>query len=204
MEAIATDQRLMPHLHLSVQSGDNMILKRMKRRHLREQTIEFCQRVKSLRPDIIFGADLIAGFPTENEQMFQNTLNIIDECDLTFIHAFPYSIRSGTPAARMPQVPGNIIKQRAKILRQRADLQLIAHLDKQINTKQKVLVEPGNTGRNEQYIPAIDVPGRVGEIVEVDIIGSNGKSLIAGNGADFKPAIKPTKLNISEGAGAEI
>ena len=204
MEAIASDQRLMPHLHLSVQSGDNMILKRMKRRHLREQTIEFCNRVKSLRPDMIFGADLIAGFPTETDEMFENTLKIIDECELTFIHAFPYSIRSGTPAARMPQVPANIIKQRAKRLRQKAEVQLISHLEKQIHSTQKVLVEPGNTGRNEQYIPVINVPGQVGEIVEVEITGNNGKSLIAENRNIFQAAIELDKVNMTKDAGAEL
>lgn len=204
MEAIALDQRLMPHLHLSVQSGDNMILKRMKRRHLREQTIEFCQRVKSLRPDMVFGADLIAGFPTENEQMFENTLKIIDECDLTFIHAFPYSIRPGTPAAQMPQVPKTVIKQRAKILRQKSNLQLISHLNKQLNTLQKVLVEPGNTGRNEQYVTVIDVPGLVGEIVELKIAGSNGKALIAGVADEIAIAKTMVEPDVAESVRAEF
>ena len=179
MEAIRSDERLMPHLHLSIQSGDNMILKRMKRRHLREHTIEFCHTVKSLRPDIIFGADLIAGFPTETDEMFKNTLNIIEECGLTFIHAFPYSARKGTPAARMPQLPQEIVKQRAKKLRQAANQRLLSYMEKQTGTFHKVLVEPGNSGRNEQYVLVENLQGKIGEITEVQISGHNDKLLVA-------------------------
>ncbi len=181
MEAIASDKRLMPHLHLSIQSGDNIILKRMKRRHLREHTIEFCHTVKSLRPDIVFGADLIAGFPTETDEMFNKTLSIIEECGLTFVHAFPYSSRKGTPAARMPQLPKDIIKQRAKQLRQAAKQRLHTYMEKQAGTLHKVLVEPGSTGRNEQYVLVENLQGNVGEIIEVQISEHNGKSLMAEN-----------------------
>ena len=204
MEAIASEHRLMPHLHLSIQSGDNLILKRMKRRHLREHTIEFCQKVRSIRPDIIFGADLIAGFPTENEQMFENTLKIVNECDLTFIHVFPYSIRQGTPAARMPQVSPVEIKQRAKTLRQLAEQQLVNHLQLHTNSNQKVLVEPGNKGRNEQYIQVVNVSGQTGEIVDVKISDNDGKSLIAENLNELKIVSDQTTIGTVKNTGANL
>ncbi len=147
------DTRMMPHLHLSLQSGDNMILKRMKRRHLREDSIGFCQDIKKLRPDMVFGADLIAGFPTETEEMFDNTLGLVDECDLTFLHVFPFSPRPDTPAARMPQVHGTIIKERAKRLRTKGD-EALNQCAQQLNaTKADVLVETEHKGRTQHFFP---------------------------------------------------
>ena len=135
------EKRLMPHFHLSLQAGNNLILKRMKRRHTREQVIEFCKKVRSLRNDVVFGADIIAGFPTETEKMFQESLDIIKECNLTHLHIFPYSIRNNTPAAKMPQVPRNIIKERAKALRKAGNEQMQKYLRKQIGNSAIMLVE---------------------------------------------------------------
>ena len=146
-ETITGDVRVMPHLHLSLQAGDNMILKRMKRRHTREDAIEFTNRVRSRRPEMVFGADFIAGFPTENEDMFQHTLDLVEECGLNFLHVFPYSARKGTPAAKMPQVPGNIRKERAARLREKglqADLQLF---EKLVGETATVLVERNDSSR---------------------------------------------------------
>ncbi len=140
-DVIAHDQRLMPHLHISLQAGDDLVLKRMKRRHLRQDILHFCEKARSLRPDVVFGADIIAGFPTENEAMFKNTLNIIKECDLTYLHIFPYSKRPGTPAARMPQVRGDVIKQRAALLRQAGDKALQHYFQKQVGAVHTMLVE---------------------------------------------------------------
>lgn len=151
-ELIIHEPRLMPHLHLSLQAGHNLILKRMKRRHLREDAIEFCQEIKSKRKDINFGADLIAGFPTENDEMFQATLDLIEECDLTFIHSFPYSMRPHTPAAKMPQVPRHIIMERAKILRKTAQAKLTNYLETQLGTQHRVLVEENSSGYSENYL----------------------------------------------------
>lgn len=204
MEAIASEPRLMPHLHLSIQSGDNMILKRMKRRHLREHTIEFCHMVRSLRPEIVFGADLIAGFPTETDEMFKSTLNIIEECGLTFVHAFPYSARKGTPAARMPQLPQDIVKQRAKKLRQAANIRLHSYMEKQAGTVHRVLVEPGQTGRNEQYVSVENLLGKIGEIAEVKIGGHNGKSLVATNLDDPHPITAQKEIDVSSNTEAVL
>jgi len=179
MEVIVNEPRLMPHLHLSIQSGDNMILKRMKRRHLREHTIEFCNQVRAQRPDIVFGADLIAGFPTEDEAMFKNTLDIIDQCGLTHIHVFPYSSRKGTPAARMPQTDPVVVKQRAKRLRQAAENRFKEYLASRRGSRQKVLVERYGFGYSEQYIPVYGVDGDIGEIVDVEISDHDQKGLIA-------------------------
>lgn len=151
LAAIATEPRLMPHLHLSLQAGDNMILKRMKRRHAREDAIAFCNEARRLRPDMIFGADLIAGFPTETEEMFQQSLNLIVDCDLTFLHVFPFSPRKGTPAARMPQVAGPVIKSRAARLRAAGDAALDRHLTSQIGQTHQVLVEGPRLGRTRQF-----------------------------------------------------
>ena len=153
LEAISSETRLMPHLHLSLQAGDNMILKRMKRRHLREQSIQFCAEMKAVRPDIVFGADLIAGFPTETDAMFDNTLALIDECDLTYLHIFPYSIRPDTPAARMPQVNGTIIKQRAAKLRQAGERKLDQFLESQIGKTCSALIETKHSARSQQFAP---------------------------------------------------
>ncbi len=146
LEVIASDQRFMPHLHISQQSGDDMILKRMKRRHNAQHSIEFCQHVKSLRPDMVFGADLIAGFPTETDKMFENTMQIVEECGFTHLHIFPFSPREGTPAARMPPVEKAIIRQRAKRLRDLGQQQLIRHLDHLTGHYVELLVERNNQG----------------------------------------------------------
>src|SRR6201997_2193078 len=139
--AFASEPRLMPHLHLSLQSGDDLILKRMKRRHSRSDAISFCAQVKRLRPDIALGADIIAGFPTETEEMFSRSLDLVEECGLTFLHVFPYSLRPGTPAARMPQVAGGEIKERAKRLRAAGEKALQKRLASEIGATREVLIE---------------------------------------------------------------
>ena len=146
---IANDARLMPHLHLSLQAGDDLILKRMKRRHLRADAIAFCRQVRRLRPDIVFGGDIIAGFPTETEAMFARSLDLVDECGLTYLHVFPFSPRPGTPAARMPQVGREIVKERARRLREHGEAALRRHLDAQVGKTQRVLTERGGIGRTE-------------------------------------------------------
>ncbi len=179
LEAVATENRLMPHLHLSLQSGDDMILKRMKRRHLRDQSIQFCQDVRELRPDIVFGADIIAGFPTETDEMFENSIRIVEECGLTHLHVFPFSPREGTPAARMPQVRRDIVKQRAARLRGTGDAAYKRHLESLKGSRQQVLVEREGLGRTEGFtLVALD-RGAPGEIVEVDIAGHDGERLTA-------------------------
>lgn len=150
---IAVEPRLMPHLHLSLQAGDDMVLKRMKRRHLRQDVIDVCQRARKLRPDMTFGADIIAGFPTESDEMFENTLRIVEECDLTFLHVFPYSPREGTPAAKMPQVAPQIRKARAARLREAGQKQIAKHINQNINKELQVIVEKGNFARSESFLP---------------------------------------------------
>ncbi len=150
---IKTEPRLMPHFHISLQAGDDLILKRMKRRHLRADVIEFCQKVRDLRPDATFGADIIAGFPTETDEAFENTVRLVKECNITYLHIFPYSPRPGTPAARMPQVKKETIKERAKILRNLGEKQLDAFLGTQIGQESIVLVERGQKGHTEHYAP---------------------------------------------------
>ena len=180
MQAIATEPRLMPHLHLSLQAGDNMILKRMKRRHLRDDAIRFCEEARRLRPDMIFGADIIAGFPTETEEMFANSLKLVDDCGLTFLHVFPYSARKGTPAARMPQVDGKSIRDRAARLRALGDRKLAAHLAAQAGKEHRILMERPRMGRTEQFTEvtfATDQPD--GKIVTARILGHNGTRLTA-------------------------
>ncbi len=140
-QVITQEERMMPHLHISLQSGDNMILKRMKRRHLREDTIEFCREIKKIRPDMVFGADIIAGFPTETEEMFLNTMKIIEDCDLTYLHVFPYSEREGTPAARMPPVPKKIRKERAARLRAAGDVKVTKFNQSQLGKDVQILIE---------------------------------------------------------------
>lgn len=148
---IAEEARLMPHLHLSMQAGDDMILKRMKRRHVRGQALELCRRARALRPDIVFGADLIAGFPTEDDDMFVNTLNIVAECDLTWLHVFPFSPRVGTPAAKMPQVDGVLRRERAAQLRAAGDAQVRRHLDAMVGKQTEILIEQPGVGRTPHY-----------------------------------------------------
>ena len=150
-ELIKSEPRLMPHFHISLQAGDDMILKRMKRRHLRHHIIEFCERVRGIRGNAIFGADIIAGFPTETDEMFENTLNIVEDCGLTFLHVFPYSARKGTPAARMPQVISSKIKQRAADLREVGKIALKTYLASRVGSTQKVLIEQDNQGHTEEY-----------------------------------------------------
>ena len=151
LSAIATEPRLMPHLHLSLQHGDDLILKRMKRRHLRDDAIRFCETARLLRPDMTFGADIIAGFPTETEEMFANSLALVRDCDLTLLHVFPYSARPGTPAARMPAVNGAAIKDRAARLRAAGDAQVSTHLAAQIGRTHHILMESPRMGRTEQF-----------------------------------------------------
>jgi len=178
--AIATEPRLMPHLHLSLQHGDDMILKRMKRRHLREDAIAFCQEARKLRPDMTYGADIIAGFPTETDAMFANSLALVAECDLTWLHVFPYSPRPGTPAARMPQVNGKRIKERAAALRAAGSKQVARHLKAQAGKTHHILMENTRMGRTEQFTEvlfATDQPAS--QIVQAQITGIAGQQLTA-------------------------
>jgi threonylcarbamoyladenosine tRNA methylthiotransferase MtaB len=180
MQAIATEPRLMPHLHLSLQAGDDMILKRMKRRHLREDAIRFCEEARRLRPEMVFGADIIAGFPTETEEMFDNSLRLVEECGLTFLHVFPYSARKGTPAARMPAVHGAVIKERAARLRAAGAARLDRHLAEQQGKTHTVLIEGPRHGRTEQFTEvafASDQPE--GRVLTARIIGHDGHRLTA-------------------------
>jgi threonylcarbamoyladenosine tRNA methylthiotransferase MtaB len=178
LDAIADDIRLMPHLHLSLQSGDDMILKRMKRRHSRSDSIAFCDQVRRLRPDIAFGADIIAGFPTETEEMFARSLDLVEECGLTFLHVFPYSPRPGTPAAKMPQVAGGAIKERAKRLRAAGEVALRQRLQAEIGATRDVLIESDGQGRTEHYLPVAIAGERVGSVVPRRIVGNDGERLI--------------------------
>ena len=180
MEALATEPRLMPHLHLSLQAGDDLILKRMKRRHLRDDAIRFCTEARRLRPDIVFGADIIAGFPTETETMFSNSLKLVEECGLTWLHVFPFSPRPGTPAARMPQVGGGEIKARAAALRRLGDTRVAALLDAEIGQTRRILVEGPRIGRTEHFAEVVfDEDRPVGRIVEAAIAGRDGARLRA-------------------------
>jgi len=178
MRALAEEERLMPHLHLSLQAGDNMVLKRMKRRHLREDSIRFCREARELRPDIVFGADIIAGFPTETEEMFENSLDLVEECDLTWLHVFPFSPRPGTPAARMPQVPGGEIKARAKRLREKGKARLSDWLSSRVGGIEQVLMETADSGRTMQFARVeLDAPCLPGTVVKTSIRGHDGANL---------------------------
>jgi threonylcarbamoyladenosine tRNA methylthiotransferase MtaB len=180
VDAIASEPRLMPHLHLSLQAGDDLILKRMKRRHLRDDAIRFCADMRAVRPDIVFGADIIAGFPTETEGMFQRSLDLVAECGLTWLHVFPYSPRKGTPAARMPPVAGAVIKDRAARLRAAGAAAVAAHLGAQMGRTHPVLMESPRLGRTEQFAEVVfpsDQP--VGQIVVARITGTDGDRLTA-------------------------
>jgi len=177
IEAIASERRLMPHLHLSLQSGDDMILKRMKRRHLSVDTLQFVARVREARPDIVFGADIIAGFPTETEAMFENSLKIVEAAGLSFLHVFPYSARPGTPAARMPQVDRRIAKERAARLRKAGAAQVARLCRSLVGTTQSVLVETETIGRTEQFVPVTLTGATPGEIVAVTITGAEADSV---------------------------
>ncbi|MEL7513614.1 MAG: tRNA (N(6)-L-threonylcarbamoyladenosine(37)-C(2))-methylthiotransferase MtaB [Pseudomonadota bacterium] len=179
LEAIATQPRLMPHLHLSLQHGDDLILKRMKRRHLRDDAIAFTHEARRLRPDMVFGADIIAGFPTETDAHFQNSLRLIDECDLTWLHVFPYSRRLGTPAARMPQINGTAIKERAARLRQLGAARVDTHLSSQLGKTHRVLTENPMMGRTEQFTEVqFSTPQPVGQILTTRVAGVEGTRLL--------------------------
>jgi threonylcarbamoyladenosine tRNA methylthiotransferase MtaB len=180
LDALANEPRLMPHLHLSLQAGDDLILRRMKRRHSRRNAIAFCKQVRQLRPDVAFGADIIAGFPTENEDMFSRSLELIDECGLTQLHVFPFSARPGTPAARMPQVDRAIIKERARRLREKGEMVLRGYLDREVGGRRRVLAEAGALGRTEQFTPVrLAEPAPPGVILDLTITGHDGRRLLA-------------------------
>ncbi len=175
---IADEPRLMPHFHISAQAGDDLILKRMKRRHLRADVVSFCERVRTLRPDAVFGADLIAGFPTETDEMFANTLALVRNAGLTYLHVFPYSIRPGTPAAKMPQVEKAVVKARAANLREAGRAALAARLQTYVGTTADILVEQPFEGRSAHYAPVrLKDPAQAGELLAVRIVGADATSL---------------------------
>jgi len=177
---LADEPRLMPHLHLSAQAGDDMILKRMKRRHLRDDVIALAKRLRSLRPDIVFGADLIAGFPTETEEMFTRSLDLVDEAGLTHLHVFPYSARPGTPAARMPQVPGDVGRERAARLRAKGAAAMASLLASRPGTTASVLAEEADFGHCEHYLPVrLAQPVRPGSVVSARVTAVAGGELRA-------------------------
>jgi threonylcarbamoyladenosine tRNA methylthiotransferase MtaB len=172
---MAEEPRLMPHLHLSLQSGDDMILKRMKRRHSRDDVIRLCADLRAARPDIVFGADIITGFPTETDEMFRNTLDLVRECELTWLHVFPFSPRPGTPAARMPQLKSAVIKERAAHLRVLGEAQVAAHLSARTGSYARVLMEREGEGRTEGFAPVtVTGPARPGEIIRVRLTTHDG------------------------------
>ena len=174
-----SEKRLLPHIHLSLQAGDNMILKRMKRRHSREDAINAIERIRAVRPDIVFGADLIAGFPTETEGMFLNSVRLIDECNITFLHVFPFSPRDGTPAARMPQLDREIIKKRAKILRNIGERKITEHYDKLKNKEINLIVESQNQGRSDTFAKVyLDDNFEAGKIIKMLVTGKRQEGLI--------------------------
>ena len=180
IDAFAQQDRLMPHLHLSLQAGDDLILKRMKRRHARRDAIDFCRLLRNVRPDVVFGADIIAGFPTETEEMFARSLDLVDECGLTHLHVFPFSPRPGTPAARMPQLDRRIIKERAQRLRTHGALALRRHLEAETGVTRRVLLESELIGRTEQFTPVkLSRSAVPGTIVDVKIGGHDGERLLA-------------------------
>jgi threonylcarbamoyladenosine tRNA methylthiotransferase MtaB len=178
---IAEEPRLMPHLHMSLQAGDDMILKRMKRRHLRADAIEMCRRAREHRPDIVFGADIIAGFPTETDEMFENTLKVVEECDLTYLHVFPYSERPGTPAAKMPQVPHEKRKERAARLREAGEKQVAKFLSAQVGTTRTVVIERDDYGHTEHFAPVkLDQAVEAGSLVRVEITSMLDNQTLSG------------------------
>ncbi|HEX3429957.1 MAG TPA: tRNA (N(6)-L-threonylcarbamoyladenosine(37)-C(2))-methylthiotransferase MtaB [Rhizomicrobium sp.] len=181
MRAIAEEERLMPHLHLSVQSGDDLILKRMKRRHSRRDIIAFCEKVRQLRPEIAFGADLIAGFPTESESMFENTMDLVEDADLSYLHVFPFSARQGTPASRMPQIERSAVRDRAARLRGKGALQLQKRLTGLVGSEQTILVEKARCGRTECFASTrfLDVTADPGSVLRARITGAGADHLKA-------------------------
>ncbi len=179
-DALGNEPRLMPHLHLSLQAGDDLILKRMKRRHSRADAIAFCDQVRRLRPDVVFGGDIIAGFPTETEDMFARSLDLVDACGLTHLHVFPFSPRPGTPAARMPQLAGEIVKDRAARLREKGAAALARHLEGEVGASRRVLTEAGGLGRTEQFTPVrLNASVLRGLMLDVAIAGHDGRHLLA-------------------------
>ena len=180
MRVIAEDERLQPHLHLSLQAGDDMVLKRMKRRHSRAQSLELVAAVRAVRPDMAFGADLIAGFPTETDEMFDNTLSLVDEAGLSYLHVFPFSPRPGTPAAKMPPVPGKVIKARAERLRAKGDQALIRHLDARVGRTVHGLVERPGLARAEDFTEiAFEGLAEPGQVVPMSLTGHDGRKALA-------------------------
>jgi threonylcarbamoyladenosine tRNA methylthiotransferase MtaB len=178
LQLIASDPRMMPHLHLSLQAGDDLILKRMKRRHLRQDAISFCQDLRKARPNIVFGADIITGFPTETEEMFAQTLDLVEACGLTHLHVFPFSPRAGTPAAKMPQVSRDIARERAERLRALGAQQLRKHLDAQIGREISVLTERGGNGRAEDFTLVRTTEHDAGQIIHAFVTGHDGQALL--------------------------
>jgi threonylcarbamoyladenosine tRNA methylthiotransferase MtaB len=178
---IAEEERLMPHLHLSLQAGDDLTLKRMKRRHARADSVAFCESMRLARPDIVFGADIIAGFPTETDAMFANSLSLVDDCGLTFLHVFPFSAREGTPAMRMPQVHGAVIAERAGALREKGMAALKAHLAIAKGRRIEVLMETETRGRSPDFTPVRLDPcaAHAGAILEAVVSGDDGAALLA-------------------------
>ena len=180
LDAFASEPRLMPHLHLSLQHGDDLILKRMKRRHTRADAIAFCDQVRRLRPDVAFGADIIAGFPTESEAAFARSLDLVDECRLTQLHVFPFSPRPGTSAARMPQLDARLIKERAARLREKGEAALRLHLESQVGASRRVLAERGGIGHTEQFLTVkLAAPLAPGTILDLHMAGHDGRRLLA-------------------------
>jgi threonylcarbamoyladenosine tRNA methylthiotransferase MtaB len=186
LDALGREKRLMPHLHLSLQAGNDLILKRMKRRHSRSDAIHVCREIRRLRSDIVFGADVIAGFPTETEAMFEDSLALIEECGLTHIHAFPYSPRPGTPAARMPQVAPGVARARAARLREAGTAAFARHLDAQLGRRITVLAERGGKGRAEDFTPVALPSHEPGTLIAGEVIGHDGRALLQADAA--KPA----------------
>jgi threonylcarbamoyladenosine tRNA methylthiotransferase MtaB len=180
LDALASEPRLMPHLHLSLQHGDDVILKRMKRRHSQQDAIVFCNQVRRLRPDVVFGADIIAGFPTETDDMFARSLALVDECALTLLHVFPFSPRPGTPAARMPQLDRALVKERARILRAKGEAALARQFDREIGARRSVLTERGGVGHTEHFMPVrLASPLEPGRILDLTIAAHDGRQLLA-------------------------
>jgi threonylcarbamoyladenosine tRNA methylthiotransferase MtaB len=180
IDALADEPRLMPHLHLSLQAGDDLILKRMKRRHSRADAIAFCNSLRRLRPDMAFGADIIAGFPTESEEMFARSLDLVDECGLTQLHVFPFSPRPGTPAAAMPQLDRALIKERARRLREKGETAMASYLDREVGAQRRVMAESSGLGRTEQFTPVRCATAmQPGAILDLTIADHNGRQLLA-------------------------
>ena len=180
MDTLANEPRLMPHLHLSLQHGDDLILKRMKRRHTREDAIRFCDDVRRLRPDVAFGADIIAGFPTESDEAFARSVDLVDACGLTQLHVFPFSPRPGTPAARMPQLDRALVKERAARLREKGEAALATHLGAEVGARRRVLTERGGIGHTEQFLTVkLAAPIVPGTILDLHMAGHDGRRLLA-------------------------